>query len=56
MEKLLKEINYLAKKSKEEGLTEAEKEKQKKLRQEYLKIFRENFRQQLENVEIVDEK
>lgn len=45
-------INELAKKSKAEGLTEAEKSEQKVLREEYLAKFRTNFRQQLENIEI----
>lgn len=45
-------INELAKKSKAEGLTEAEKAEQKELREAYLAKFRTNFRQQLENIEI----
>ena len=40
MEKLIKRINELAKKSKEQGLTEEEKAEQAKLRQEYIKKFR----------------
>ncbi|WP_425446547.1 DUF896 domain-containing protein [Dethiothermospora halolimnae] len=48
-------INFLAKKSKTEGLTEEEKKEQKDLRNEYLKSFRENFRKQLDNIEFVDE-
>lgn len=47
-------INFLANKSKNEGLTEAEKLEQKKLREEYLQNFRENFRKQLESIKIVD--
>ncbi len=47
-------INFLANKSKKEGLTEAEKLEQKKLREEYLQNFRENFRKQLESIKIVD--
>jgi uncharacterized protein YnzC (UPF0291/DUF896 family) len=50
----LDRINYLAKKSKNEGLTESEKDEQKKLREEYLLAFRDNFRKQLDNIEIVD--
>ncbi|MFZ5968153.1 MAG: DUF896 domain-containing protein [Bacillota bacterium] len=50
----IKRINELAKKSKDIGLTNEEKEEQKKLREEYLKIFRENFRKQLDNIELVD--
>ncbi len=50
----LDRINYLSKKSKKEGLTEAEVLEQKELREEYLKVFRENFKKQLDNIEIVD--
>ncbi len=48
-------INALARKSKGEGLTPEEKEEQKILRNEYLAVFRENFKAQLECIEIVDE-
>ncbi|QHI73748.1 DUF896 domain-containing protein [Aminipila terrae] len=48
-------INELAKKSKTVGLTDTEKEEQQTLRKEYLVKFRESFRQQLENIEIVEE-
>ncbi len=48
-------INYLASKSKGEGLTEEEKKEQKKLREEYLVSFRKSFRKQLESIEFVDE-
>ncbi|WIV10505.1 DUF896 domain-containing protein [Proteiniborus sp. MB09-C3] len=51
----LDRINFLAKKSKEIGLTEQEKEEQKSLRQEYLSAFRENFKKQLECIEIIDD-
>ncbi|MCT4621281.1 MAG: DUF896 domain-containing protein [Marinisporobacter sp.] len=50
----LNRINFLAKKSKNEGLTQKEKIEQKKLREEYLQNFRSNFRKQLENIELVD--
>lgn len=48
-------INELARKSKQQGLTDEEKAEQHALRQEYLAAFRSNFRQTLENVTIVDE-
>lgn len=47
-------INELAKKSKEEGLTESERQEQKALREEYLEAIRRNFRATLDNIEIVD--
>lgn len=52
MDKRIERINALAKKSREEGLTEAEKAEQQKLRQEYVAAFRNSFRQQLENTDI----
>ena len=48
----LDRINHLANKAKHESLTEAEKLEQKLLREEYLEAFRENFKRQLENIEV----
>lgn len=53
-EKKIARINELYHKSKGEGLTEAEKEEQKKLRQEYIESIRNNIRSQLDNVTIVN--
>ncbi|QIB26372.1 DUF896 domain-containing protein [Caloranaerobacter azorensis] len=50
----LDRINYLARKSKIEGLTKEEKEEQQVLRKEYLKNFRENFKRQLESIKFVE--
>ncbi|HHV64612.1 MAG TPA: DUF896 domain-containing protein [Peptococcaceae bacterium] len=47
-------INELARKSRSEGLTPEEAAEQHKLRQEYLAIFRQNFRQQLEAIRFSD--
>ena len=52
MDKRLERINELAKKSREVGLTEAEKAEQQQLRAEYIAAFRQSFRQQLENTDI----
>ena len=52
MDKRLERINALAKKSREIGLTEAEKAEQQQLRAEYIAEFRKSFRQQLENTDI----
>ena len=52
-EKILR-INALAKKSKQEGLTEEEKAEQKRLREEYVASFRASLRAQLDNMVLVD--
>ena len=54
VDKRIERINALAKKSREEGLTEAEKAEQQKLRQEYLADFRKTLRGQLENISFVE--
>lgn len=51
---LVKRINELARKNKAEGLTEDEKLERAQLRETYLQNIRNNFRQQLESIEIVD--
>ena len=52
---LIERINALAKKSREEGLTPEEKDEQARLRQEYIKGFRQGLKNTLENVYIMDE-
>ena len=54
-EEAIARINELYHKSKESGLTEAEKEEQQKLRKEFIKAVRTNLRGQLNNISIVDE-
>lgn len=54
-EELISRINALANKSKEQELTKAEKEEQKKLRQEYLKMIRGQVESQLSTIKVVDE-
>ena len=54
MEELIKKINALAKKSREEGLTDAEKEEQAKLRQAYIQKFRQGMENTLSNTYIMD--
>lgn len=56
MEKLIERINELARKSKAEGLTEAEVAERDELRKQYLANFKKNFRQQLDQIEFTDEK
>lgn len=53
-QKLIDKINELAHKQKTVGLTDEEKRLQYELRQEYLRLFREGFKQQLDAIEIVD--
>lgn len=48
-------INELSRKSKNEGLTQEEKDEQFKLRQEFLAEIRADVKAQLENIEIVDD-
>ncbi len=55
MEKLIERINELAKKSREEGLSEEETSEQAILRQEYIKKFRQGMENALSNVYIMDE-
>ena len=49
-------INELARKSKTEGLTEAEKAEQQTLRQRYIQSIRTDLRATLQNITVVDEK
>ena len=48
---VIKRINELYKKSKEEGLNDSEKEEQQILRRRYIDSVKNNFRAQLETVE-----
>lgn len=50
----LARINELARKSKAEGLTEAEAKEQKELRQRYIEAVRSNLRGQLNNIDIIN--
>ena len=52
MEDIIERINELYNKAKAEGLTPEELAEQKELRTQYLKIFRSNFRNQLEHTSI----
>ena len=48
----LARINELARKSKAEGLTSAERQEQALLRSEYLEAVRRNLKGQLDNIDI----
>lgn len=47
-------INALAKKAKNEGLTEAEKQEQQALREEYVADFRRSLKAQLDNTVVIN--
>ncbi len=51
---LINEINELSRKQRDVGLTPEEKERQAELRQVYLVGFRENMKNVLDRIEIVD--
>lgn len=51
MDDVIKRINELYKKSKEEGLTESEKEEQKVLRRRYIDGYKASLRAHLETIE-----
>lgn len=54
VEQMTKRINELYHKSQADGLTDAEKEEQKQLRQAYVANVRANLRGQLNNISIVE--
>ena len=51
-QELLQEINALAKKKREEGLTEEEQKRQKELYAVYLQGFRKQVKERLDNVDV----
>lgn len=51
---LINEINELSRKQRSAGFTPEEKERQAELRQAYLVGFRENMKNVLDRIEIVD--
>jgi 5-formyltetrahydrofolate cyclo-ligase len=55
MEERIARINALYHKSKEEGLTEAEKEEQARLRREYVENVKANLRGQLNSITVENE-
>lgn len=53
--KKIDRINELAKKARSsDGLTPEEMTERAKLREEYLNVIRQNFKQTLDNIEIID--
>ena len=54
-EELIKRINELAKKSRNEGLSDEEKNEQQALRAQYIQEFRQGVKNTLNHVYVVDE-
>ena len=54
-EELIKRINELAKKSRDVGLSDEERQEQQKLRTQYIEEFRQGVKNTLNNVYVVDE-
>ncbi len=52
---MIDRINHLSKKSKQEGLTEAEKLEQQELRKKYIEYIKGQVRQQLDSVKFVED-
>lgn len=52
MDERISRINELYHKSQKEGLTDAEKEEQARLRKEYVASVRANLRSQLDNIDV----
>lgn len=53
-QKKIDRINELARKQKDEGLTEAEKTEQAKLRREYIEAYKQSLIAQLDNIYMVE--
>ncbi len=54
MDEKIKRINELYHKSKNEGLTNAEKQEQQKLRRDYIDSIKANLRGNLDNMKILE--
>jgi len=52
---MIDRINFLARKSRAEGLTEEEKLEQQELRRKYIDYIKSQVRQQLESIEFVED-
>ncbi|QAA34040.1 MULTISPECIES: DUF896 domain-containing protein [Clostridium] len=50
IDQLIARINFLYKKSKEEGLSEEEKKEQEELRRDYIDRVKSNFKSQLNTI------
>jgi len=55
MQETIQRINELAKKAKSESLTEAELAERKVLRQQYIDVFKANFKAELDAIRYVED-
>lgn len=55
LDEKIQRINELAKKQKSIGLSDEEKQEQQILRQDYIKLFRQNLEQTLGTIKVQDE-
>lgn len=55
-DEMIERINFLYKKSQNQGLTEEEKKEQEELRQRYINNVKRNFREQLKGIKKVPSK
>jgi len=53
-QKKIDRINFLARKSKSEGLTEEEKQEQFELRKEYIESYKRSLMAQLDSITVVE--
>lgn len=53
---MIDRINQLARKSKQDGLNEKEKQEQQELRKKYVEYIKGQVRQQLDSIEFVEDK
>ena len=56
IDEMIERINFLYRKSQEEGLTTEEKEEQEQLRRRYIDNVKRNFREQLNGIKRVPSK
>ena len=55
MDELIAQINYYAQLAKKRSLSKEEEQKRNTLRKEYLAIFKDNFKKQLETIKLIDD-
>ena len=56
LNELINEINHFAKLAKKRTLTREEEQKRQALREEYIAIFKDNFKKQLDSIKFIDDK